>query len=79
MNDHKSLLEIACERAEKRKRSPEAFELKELFSREEWRELNNSMRRELGRDFSYAVSKGKIQNLRYDGESSQHHNMYLKI
>ncbi len=78
MNDRQALLEIACERARQREASSVAFELKELFSKKEWKDLDRGVRRDLGKDFSYTVSKGDIENLRYDGENQFHHNMYLK-
>lgn len=74
----KPLFEIACERATQLYPIPKAFELKHLFTKQEWEQLSNDFRRDLGREFSYAVSKGMIEGLRHDGENQQHHNMYLK-
>ena len=78
MDGKQTLLEIACERARQREASSVAFELKELFSKKEWEKLDRGVRRDLGRDFSYVVGKGNIENLRHDGENQFHHNMYLK-
>lgn len=74
----KQWLDIACERAGQREASPEAFKLKQLFSKQEWKQITNDFRRDLGREFSYAVSKGRIDNVRCVGKSQEHHNLYLK-
>ena len=74
----KQLFEMACERANQRQSGPEAFELKHLFTKQEWKQLSNDLRRDLGREFSYAVGKEMIEGVRHDGENQYHHNMYLK-
>lgn len=76
--DIKPLFDIARERAEQREASSEPFELKQLFSRQEWKKFTNDVRRELGREFSYQASKGRINGVCYAGESQEHHNIYLK-
>jgi len=74
----KEFFDYACEQARKRAPSPEPFELKNLFSTKEWKQLPNDVRRKLGQEFSYAVGKGAIENLRYAGENTSHHNLYIK-
>ena len=76
--DTEQLFIRACEQANRREPSPDAFELSNLFPRKEWKSLTPDIRRDLGREFSYAVSKGTISSLIYAGENAQHHNTYIK-
>lgn len=76
--DTKELFDYACEQVRNRPSSPAAFELSDLFPRRKWKALSRDIRRDLGREFSYAVNKGSIENLLYDGENAQHHNTYIK-
>ena len=76
--DTEQLFIRACEQANLREPSPVAFELSELFPRTEWKKLTPDIRRDLGREFSYAVSKGSIKGLHFAGENAKHHNTYIK-
>lgn len=72
------LLGEACKRAELREISPNEFELKHLFSKQEWKSLSNADRRELGRKFSLAVRLKRVSGIRHAGEEINHHNLYIK-
>ena len=77
-DENQERLRIALERANQRKPSPTAFELKNLFAKQEWKALPKDVRRALGQQFSSVVQQGKLDRVRYDGENSSHHNMYIK-